>query len=232
VLINPNNPTGAVYPKDFLEQVLQLARDHNLIIFSDEIYDKILYDGAVHTSIATLADDVFCLTFGGLSKNHLVSGFRAGWMVLSGPKHLATEYVAALDMLSSMRLCANVPCQHAIQAALSGYQSVNELTVPGGRLYDQMDLTWRLLNDIPGISCVRAKGSMYMFPKMDIKKFNIHNDEQFVLDFLNEKKILLVHGRGFNYRSPDHLRVVFLPPAEQLQSAIGSLGQFLSTYKQ
>ncbi|MFT4928731.1 MAG: alanine-synthesizing transaminase [Phenylobacterium sp.] len=232
VLINPNNPTGAVYPKELLEQIITVAREHNLIIFSDEIYDKILYDGATHTSIATLADDVFFLTFGGLSKNYRIAGFRAGWMVLSGPKYIATEYIEALDMLASMRLCANVPCQHAIQTALGGYQSVNELIVPGGRLYDQMDLSWRLLNDIPGVSCVRPKGAMYLFPKLDIKQFKIHNDEQFVLDFLNEKKVLVVHGRGFNYPTPDHFRLVFLPHAEVLTSAIGSLEHFLSSYSQ
>ena len=232
VLINPNNPTGAVYPKDFLEKIIVLAREHELIIFSDEIYDKVLYDDAVHTSIASLADDVFCLTFGGLSKNYRIAGFRAGWMVLSGPKYMANEYIEALDMLASMRLCANVPCQHAIQTALGGYQSINELIVPGGRLYEQMDLSWRLLNDIPGISCVRPKGAMYLFPKMDIEQFKIHNDEQFVLDFLNEKKVLLVHGRGFNYHQPDHFRIVFLPHVETLKSAIGSLGHFLQSYSQ
>jgi alanine-synthesizing transaminase len=232
VLINPNNPTGAVYEKAFLEQVIALAQEHHLIIFSDEIYDKVLYDGAVHTSIATLTDGVFCLTFGGLSKNYRIAGFRAGWMVLSGPKYLASEYVEALDMLASMRLCANVPCQHAIQTALGGYQSIDELVVPGGRLYDQMDLSWRMLNDIPGVSCTRPKGAMYLFPKLDVKKFSIHNDEQFVLDFLNEKKILLVHGRGFNYHLPDHFRIVFLPHEEQLKAAIGSLEQFLHSYSQ
>jgi alanine-synthesizing transaminase len=232
VLINPNNPTGAVYPPDFLELILTVARENGLIIFSDEIYDKVLYDDAVHTSIASLADDVFCLTFGGLSKNYRIAGFRAGWMVLSGPRYIATEYIEALDMLASMRLCANVPCQHAIQTALGGYQSINELIIPGGRLYDQMDLSWRMLNEIPGVSCVRPKGAMYLFPKLDVKQFNIHNDEQFVLDFLNEKKVLLVHGRGFNYHLPDHFRIVFLPHEEQLTAAIGSLGQFLQSYSQ
>ncbi|NQZ06172.1 MAG: pyridoxal phosphate-dependent aminotransferase [Algicola sp.] len=232
VLINPNNPTGAVYEKAFLEQVILLAQEHQLIIFSDEIYDKVLYDGAIHTSIATLSDDVFCLTFGGLSKNYRIAGFRAGWMVLSGPKYLASEYIEALDMLASMRLCANVPCQHAIQTALGGYQSIDKLVLPGGRLYDQMDMSWRLLNDIPGISCTRPKGAMYLFPKLDIKKFSIHNDEQFVLDFLNEKKVLLVHGRGFNYHLPDHFRIVFLPHEEQLKAAIGALEQFLHGYSQ
>ncbi|MFT5163517.1 MAG: alanine-synthesizing transaminase [Alteromonadaceae bacterium] len=232
VLINPNNPTGAVYPKDFLEKVITIARENDLIIFSDEIYDKILYDGAVHTSIATLADDVFFLTFSGLSKNYRIAGFRAGWVVLSGPKYLAAEYIEALDMLSSMRLCANVPCQHAIQTALGGYQSIDELIVPGGRLYDQMDLSWRLLNDIPGVSCTRPKGAMYLFPRLDVTQFKIHSDEQFVLDFLNEKKVLLVHGRGFNYHTPDHFRLVFLPHSEVLTSAIGSLRQFLQRYTQ
>lgn len=232
VLINPNNPTGAVYPEAFLIQLLELARAHNLIIFSDEIYDKILYDGAKHTSIATLADDVLCLTFGGLSKNYRIAGFRAGWLVLSGPKYLADEYIEALDMLSSMRLCANVPCQYAIQTALGGRQSIDALVQPGGRLYQQMDLSWRLLNDIPGISCTRPKGAMYLFPKIDSKRFNIHNDEQFVLDLLNEKKILLIHGRGFNYHQPDHFRLVFLPHAEVLGKAIDSIGHFLQSYSQ
>jgi alanine-synthesizing transaminase len=232
VLINPNNPTGAVYEKAFLEQVITVAREHNLIIFCDEIYDKILYDGTKHTSIATLCDDVICLTFGGLSKNYRLAGFRAGWMVISGPKYLAEEYIEALDMLASMRLCANVPCQHAIQTALGGYQSINELIVPGGRLYDQMDLSWKMLNDIDGVSCTRPKGAMYLFPKLDSKKFNIHNDERFVLDFLNAKKVLLVHGRGFNYHTPDHFRIVFLPHKEELEYAIESLDQFLHSYRQ
>ena len=232
VLINPNNPTGAVYDKDLLEQIVKVAREHSLIIFSDEIYDKILYDGAVHTSIATLADDILVLTFGGLSKSYRVAGFRAGWVVLSGPKHVATEYIEALDMLSSMRLCANVPCQHAIQTALGGYQSIEEFIVPGGRLYDQMDISWRMLNEIEGVSCVRPKGAMYLFPKIDVKKFNIKDDEQFVLDFLNDKKVLLVHGRGFNFQKPDHFRIVFLPHKEDLEKAIGSLANFLQSYQQ
>ena len=232
VLINPNNPTGAVYPKAFLEMVLEVAREHQLIIFSDEIYDKILYDGHQHTCIGSLADDVLVMTFGGLSKNYRIAGFRAGWMMLSGPRYLATEYIEALDMLSSMRLCANVPCQHAIQIALGGYQSINELIVPGGRLYDQMDTAWRMLNDIPGVSCMRPKGAMYLFPKIDIDKFGINNDEQFVLDFLQEKKILLVHGRCFNFPTPDHLRIVFLPHEEELAAAIKALGNFLPSYSQ
>ena len=232
VLINPNNPTGAVYEKAFLEQVIKVAREHNLIIFSDEIYDKVLFDGAVHTSIATLADDVIILTFGGLSKNYRIAGFRAGWMVISGPKYAAEEYIEALDMLASMRLCANVPCQHAIQTALGGYQSIDELIIPGGRLYDQMDLSHKMINQIDGVSCTRPQGAMYLFPKLDVKKFNIHNDEQFVLDFLNSKKVLLVHGRGFNYHSPDHFRIVFLPHKEELEQAIQSLDQFLHSYRQ
>lgn len=232
VIINPNNPTGAVYEKDILEQIIQVAREHNLIIFSDEIYDKILYDGAKHTSIATLADDILFLTFGGLSKSYRVAGFRAGWVVLSGPKHIATEYIEALDMLASMRLCANVPCQHAIQTALGGYQSIEEFIIPGGRLYDQMDLSWKMLNDIDGITCVRPKGAMYLFPKIDVKKFNIHDDEQFVLDFLNDKKVLLVHGRGFNYDKPDHFRIVFLPHKEELAKAINAMASFLRSYQQ
>ncbi len=232
VLINPNNPTGAVYPQSFLEQVIDVARAHGLIIFSDEIYDKVLYDGAVHTSIASLCDDITILTFGGLSKNYRIAGFRAGWLVVSGPHYLAEEYIEALDMLASMRLCANVPCQHAIQTALGGYQSINQLVVPGGRLYDQMDASWKMINAIDGLSCVRPKGAMYLFPKIDVKQFNIHNDEKFVLDFLTEKKVLLVHGRGFNYPQPDHFRIVFLPHLEDLQQAIESLGHFLQSYRQ
>lgn len=232
VLINPNNPTGAVYPKEILEAITQLAREHNLIIYSDEIYDKILYDGHIHTPIATLSDDIFCVTFGGLSKNYRVAGFRVGWMVLTGPKRIAQDYIAGLDMLSSMRLCANIPMQHAVQTALGGYQSIQDLIVPGGRLYQQMQLSHQLINDIPGVSCTRPAGAMYLFPKIDIKKFGIKNDEQFVLDFLREKQVLLVHGSAFNWQRPDHFRIVFLPHYEELEQAILALGEFLETYRQ
>lgn len=232
VVINPNNPTGAVYSKEILESITNVARESELIIYSDEIYDKILYDQAYHIPIATLSDDVFCVTFGGLSKNYRVAGFRAGWMFLTGPKHLATDYIAGLDMLSSMRLCANVPSQHAIQTALGGYQSINDLTRVDGRLYQQMEMACQMVNDIPGLSCTRPKGAMYLFPKIDTRKFNIKSDEQFVLDFLNAKHILLVHGTAFNWKQPDHFRIVFLPHLDELKSAILALGEFLDGYSQ
>lgn len=232
VLINPNNPTGAVYPKEILESIISLAREHNLIIYSDEIYDKVLYDDAIHVPIASLCDDVFCITFSGLSKNYRVAGFRVGWMILSGQRNYAEDYVEGLDMLSSMRLCANVPMQHAVQTALGGYQSINELTKPGGRLWEQMNQSYQLIQQIPGLSCVKPQGAMYLFPKIDINKFNITNDEQFVFDFLKQKKVLLVHGRGFNWQQPDHFRLVFLPHKETLNSALYSLGDFLQGYRQ
>lgn len=199
VLINPNNPTGAVYSRDFLLEMVEIARQHKLIIFADEIYDKVLYDGATHTSIFTLADDVLMVTFNGLSKAYRVCGFRGGWMFLTGPKAQAKGYVDGLDMLSSMRLCANVPMQHAIQTALGGYQSINELILPGGRLLEQRDKAYEMITQIPGISCVKPKGAMYLFPKIDVKKFNISNDLKFVQDFLIQEKVLLVQGSGFNW---------------------------------
>ncbi len=232
VLINPNNPTGAVYSRDFLLEIVEIARKHNLIIFSDEIYDKILYDGAQHHSIAPLASDVFCVTFGGLSKSYRVCGFRSGWMILSGPKKRATGYIAGLDMLASMRLCANVPMQHAIQTALGGYQSINELILPGGRLLEQRDKAWELLNQIPGISCVKPKGALYLFPKIDIKRYPIHNDEKMMLDFLMQEKVLMVHGTGFNWPKPDHFRIVSLPYIDDLELALSRFERFLSTYRQ
>ncbi len=232
VLINPNNPTGAVYPKEILEGIIQIARENDLVIYSDEIYDKILYNDAVHIPIASLCDDVFCITFSGLSKNYRVAGFRVGWMILSGPKKAAEDYIQGINMLSSMRLCSNVPMQHAVQTALGGYQSVNELLVPGGRLFEQMSQSYELLQQIPGLSCVKPKGAMYLFPKIDTKMFNITDDEKFVLDFLREKKVLLVHGRGFNWHKPDHFRIVFLPHKETLFSALNSLAEFLQTYRQ
>lgn len=232
VLINPNNPTGAVYSRDFLMQIADIARQHKLIIFADEIYDKILYDGAQHHSIAPLAPDVFCVTFSGLSKSYRVCGFRSGWMILSGPRHLAKGYIAGLDMLASMRLCANVPMQHAIQTALGGYQSINELILPGGRLLEQRDKAHELLNQIPGISCVKPKGALYLFPKIDTKKYSIHNDEKMMLDFLLQEKVLMVHGTGFNWHKPDHFRIVTLPRVDDLEVAIGRFERFLSTYRQ
>lgn len=232
VLINPNNPTGAVYSRDFLLEVVEIARKHNLIIFADEIYDKILYEGAQHTSIAPLAEDVFCVTFNGLSKSYRVCGFRAGWMVLSGPKHLAKEYIEGLDMLASMRLCANVPMQHAIQTALGGYQSINELILPGGRLLEQRNKAYEMITQIPGVSCVKPKGALYLFPKLDPKKFNIVNDERMALDFLQQEKVLIVHGTGFNWKKPDHFRIVTLPRVDDLEIAIGRLERFLHSYRQ
>ena len=232
VLINPNNPTGAVYERVILEQMLALAREFGLVVLSDEIYDKILYDGATHISTASLCEDLLVLTFGGLSKNYRIAGFRVGWLFISGARLAARSYIEGLNILASMRLCANVPCQHAVQTALGGYQSINELVVPGGRLYDQMDLAHRLVNEIDGISCYRPKGAMYLFPKIDRSKFPIKDDELFVLDFLKQYKVLLVHGRAFNWPEPDHFRIVFLPHKEQLAQAIGKLAQFLPSYRQ
>lgn len=232
VLINPNNPTGAVYSKELLESIVEIAREHQLIILSDEIYDKILYGDAKHTSIAALCDDVICVTFSGLSKNYRVAGFRVGWMLLSGPLACAKDYIQGLDMLSSMRLCANVPMQHAVQTALGGFQSIEKLIAKGGRLEQQMNLSYELINEIPGISCVKPKGALYLFPKIDIKKFNIKDDEKFVFDFLQQKKVLLVHGRGFNWHEPDHFRLVFLPHQEQLTHAIHALATFMQGYRQ
>ncbi|CAG21005.1 pyridoxal phosphate-dependent aminotransferase [Photobacterium profundum] len=232
VLINPNNPTGAVYSRDFLLEIVEIARKHKLIIFADEIYDKILYEGAQHTSIAPLAPDVFCITFNGLSKSYRVCGFRAGWMVLSGPKHEAKGYIEGLEMLSSMRLCANVPMQHAIQTAIGGYQSINELILPGGRLLEQRDKAYDLITQIPGVSCVKPKGALYLFPKLDQKKFNIVDDQRMALDFLQQEKVLIVHGTGFNWEKPDHFRIVTLPRVDDLEMAIGRLERFLHNYRQ
>ncbi|WVD69981.1 pyridoxal phosphate-dependent aminotransferase [Orbus wheelerorum] len=232
VIINPNNPTGAVYSKEILLEIAEIARQNNLIIFADEIYDKILYDDAVHHSIAALAPDLFIITMSGLSKTYRAAGFRQGWMALSGPKKQAKGYIEGLNMLASMRLCANVPLQHAIQAALGGYQSINEFIKPGGRLYDQCMLAWRLLNEIPGVSCVKPKGALYLFPKLDMKKFNLHNDQKLVLDFLLQEKVLLVQGTGFNWHKPDHVRIVALPHSGELDDAIHRFGRFLENYKQ
>lgn len=231
VIINPNNPTGAVYSKELLEQIVTVARKHNLIIFADEIYDKILYDEAQHTSIATLAPDLLCITFNGLSKAYRVAGFRSGWLVVSGNKEAAKDYIEGLDMLASMRLCANVQAQYAIQVALGGYQSINDLTKPDGRLYQQMDLAWRMLNEIPGVSCVRPQGAMYLFPKLDPEVYPIKNDQEFILEFLRAEKVLLVQGTGFNWPTPDHFRVVFLPHKEELKEAITRLARFLEGYR-
>lgn len=232
VIINPNNPTGAVYSKELLLEVVEIARQHNLVIFADEIYDKILYDHAVHHSIAALAPDLLTVTFNGLSKTYRVAGFRQGWMVLHGPKKHAKSYIEGLEMLASMRLCANVPMQHAIQTAIGGYQSINEFIHPGGRLFEQRNRAWELINEIPGISCVKPMGALYMFPKLDQKKFNIRNDQKMVLDLLLQEKVLLVQGTGFNWPHPDHFRIVTLPRVDELEMAIGKLGRFFSTYHQ
>ena len=232
VVINPNNPTGALYPPELLEQIIELAREHKLILFADEIYDKILYDEGEHTSLASLADDVLCLTFNGLSKTYRVAGFRSGWLIVSGPKHTARDYIEGLDMLANMRLCANVPSQHAIQTALGGYQSINELIVPGGRLYEQRTLAWEMLNDIPGGSCVKPKGAMYLFPKLDPARYPIHNDEKLALDLLVQQKVLIVQGSGFNLPDTQHFRLVFLPGADLLSDAIERIAAFLRTYEQ
>ena len=232
VIINPNNPTGAVYPKAVLESIIEVARENDLIIFSDEIYDKIIYDEAKHISTASLADDIFCITYNGLSKAYRVPGFRAGWMVISGDKAHATDYIEGIELLASMRLCSNVPGQHAIQTALGGYQSINELIVPGGRLYEQRNLAHEMLTAIPGISCVKPQGAMYIYAKMDQKKYNIKNDEKMVLDLLKQEKILIVHGSAFNWPDTDHFRVVFLPHVDMLSKAMHSIENFLSTYKQ
>ncbi|MFW5897886.1 MAG: pyridoxal phosphate-dependent aminotransferase [Halanaerobium sp.] len=232
VIINPNNPTGANYPEEILEGVIEIAKENELIIYSDEIYEKITYNGAEHTSIATMTEDVLVVTFSGLSKSHRVPGFRAGWMMISGQKYHAESYIEGLNMLSSMRLCSNVPSQYAIQTSLGGYQSIDDLVLPGGRLKDQRDLAYKLLTDIPGISCVKPDAGLYLFPKIDTEKFNITNDERFILDFLTQEKVLLVQGSGFNWPKPDHFRLVFLPSEEDLKIAIGRLEKFLSTYQQ
>lgn len=232
VIINPNNPTGAVYSKAILEQIVDLARAHNLIIFSDEIYDKILYDDSKHYSIAALAPDLFTVTFSGLSKNYRVAGFRQGWMVLNGPKKNAESYIEGLDILASMRLCANVPMQHAIQAALGSDQSINKFIQPGGRLYEQRTLVWNLLTHIPGVSCVKPMGALYMFPRIKRKGFNVHDDQKMVLDLLLQQKVLLVQGSAFNWPHPDHVRIVILPSVDELKGAIVKLGKFLENYNQ
>ena len=232
VIINPNNPTGALYPKEILEQIVQIAREHELIIFSDEIYDRLVFDGKEHISIASLAPDLFCVTFSGLSKSHMIAGFRVGWMVLSGDKSKVKGYIEGINMLSSMRLCSNVPAQAIIQTCLGGYQSVKDYIKPGGRVYEQREYIYKALKDIPGISVVKPQAAFYIFPKIDTKKFNITDDEQFVLDFLKEKRVLLVRGRGFNWMEPDHFRIVYLPSVPELKIAMDKFRDFLSTYRQ
>ncbi|MFA7242891.1 MAG: pyridoxal phosphate-dependent aminotransferase [Sulfuricellaceae bacterium] len=231
VLINPNNPTGALYPVELLKEIVEIARTHQLIIYADEIYDKVLYDGNVHTSIASLADDVLFVTFNGLSKNYRAAGYRAGWMIVSGEKRHARDYIEGLTMLASMRLCSNVPAQFAIQTALGGYQSINDLVLPTGRLCRQRDLAWKLLTEIPGVTCTKPQGAMYLFPRLDPKMYPIDNDQQFILDLLLEEKVLLVQGSGFNWLQPDHFRVVFLPNVDDLTEAMGRIAQFLENYR-
>ena len=232
IFVSPSNPTGAVYSKEILLEIAELARKHGLIIFADEIYDKILYDGAVHHHIAALAPDLLTITFNGLSKAYRVAGFRQGWMVLNGPKHHAKGYIEGLDMLSSMRLCANTPMQHAIQTALGGYQSINEFILPGGRLLEQRNKAWELINQIPGVSCVKPMGAMYMFPKIDTEMYGIHDDMKFVYDLLVREKVLFVQGTGFNWIRPDHFRIVTLPPVHQIEEAMDKLKRFLQNYHQ
>jgi alanine-synthesizing transaminase len=232
VIINPNNPTGSLYPQDILESIIELARKHELIVFSDEIYDKIIYDDAEHISTASLADDVLFITFNGLSKAYRVAGFRSGWMVISGAKLRANDYIEGIELLASMRLCSNVPGQHAIQTALGGYQSINDLVAPGGRLCRQRDLAYDLLTDIPGISCVKPKGAMYLFARMDPKVCRIIDDERMVLDLLLQEKMLVVQGSAFNWPNTDHFRIVFLPREDELEYAISRLRHFFVEYDQ
>ncbi len=231
VLINPNNPTGALYPTELLLEIVEIARQHQLIIYADEIYDKVLYDGAQHTSIASLADDVLFVTFNGLSKNYRAAGYRAGWLIVSGEKRHARDYTEGLTMLASMRLCSNAPAQYAIQTALGGYQSIDDLVAPTGRLCRQRDLAWQMLNDIPGVSCTKPQGAMYLFPRLDPKIYPINNDQEFILELLLEEKVLLVQGTGFNWPTPDHFRVVFLPNVDDLQEAMGRIARFLENYR-
>jgi alanine-synthesizing transaminase len=231
VVINPNNPTGALYPDDLLKEIVELARQHQLIVFADEIYDKVLYDGRTHTSLASLADDVLFITFNGLSKNYRACGFRAGWMIVSGEKRHAQDYIEGLGILASMRLCSNVPGQHAIQTALGGYQSIDELVAPHGRLTKQRDLAWELLSAIPGVSCVKPQAALYCFPRLDPKLYPISDDQQFILELLEAEKVLLVQGRGFNWPTPDHFRVVFLPNVDDHAEAIGRIARFLELYR-
>jgi alanine-synthesizing transaminase len=231
VIINPNNPTGALYPTDFLKEVVELARQHQLIVYADEIYDKVLYDGAQHTSIASLADDVLFVTFNGLSKNYRACGYRAGWMIVSGEKRHAQDYIEGLTMLASMRLCANVPAQNGIQTALGGYQSIKDLVAPGGRLYRQREVAHDLITSIPGVSCYKPTAALYLFPRLDPKIYPIADDQEFVLQLLQEEKVLLVQGSGFNWPHPDHFRIVFLPHEDDLKEAFGRVERFLGNFR-
>jgi alanine-synthesizing transaminase len=231
VIINPNNPTGALYPDEILQGIIEIARHHGLVIFADEIYDKVLYDGNTHTSIASLADDVLFVTFNGLSKNYRACGYRAGWLVISGDKKPAKDYIEGLNMLASMRLCANVPGQLAIQTALGGYQSIDDLVAPSGRLCKQRDLAYEMLTALPGVSCVKPQAALYLFPRLDPKVYPVQDDQQFILDLLLEEKVLLVQGTGFNWPTPDHFRVVFLPNVDDLTEAMTRIGRYLDGYR-
>ncbi len=231
VLINPNNPTGAIYSDSLLQEIIEIARNSNLIIFSDEIYDKVIYDGQSHTSIASMADDVLFVTFNGLSKNYRACGYRAGWMIVSGKKKHAQDYIDGLGILASMRLCSNVPGQFAIQTALGGYQSINDLVAPSGRLCKQRDLAYQLLTDIPGVTCVKPKAALYLFPRLDPSLYPIKDDQKFILELLETEKVLVVQGTGFNWPDPDHFRVVFLPNADDLVEAVGRIARFLEYYR-
>lgn len=232
VIINPNNPTGALYPREVLEGIVEIARKHQLMIFSDEIYDRLVMDDLEHVSIASLAPDLFCITFSGLSKSHMIAGYRIGWMVLSGNKRCARDFIMGINMLSNMRLCSNVPAQSIVQTALGGHQSVKSYVVPGGRIYDQREYVYKALNEIPGISAVKPKAAFYIFPKIDVKKFNITNDERFALDLLHEKRVLIVPGKGFNWHKPDHFRVVYLPRMGVLRECMEDLADFMAHYRQ
>ena len=232
VVINPNNPTGAVYTRETLGRIVALARKHQLLLLADEIYDKILYDDATHVPLASVAPDLLCLTFNGLSKAYRVAGYRAGWLVITGPTEHATSFIEGIGLLANMRLCPNVPAQHAIQVALGGHQSIDDLVLPGGRLLEQRDLAWMKLNEIPGVSCVKPEGALYVFPRLDPEVHDIVDDEKLVLDLLLDEKILLTQGTGFNWPAPDHLRIVTLPWARDLANAIERLGNFLASYRQ
>ncbi|OPY67198.1 MAG: Glutamate-pyruvate aminotransferase AlaA [Syntrophorhabdaceae bacterium PtaU1.Bin034] len=233
VVINPNNPTGAVYPKDVLVKIVEMAERHGLMIFADEIYDRILYDGARHIPLSSLSSDIVFVTFGGLSKSHRIPGLRAGWMIVSGKKALAKDYMTeGLDVLANMRMCGNMAAQLAIQTAIGGYQSLTELISPGGRLYEQRAAAYEAFSAVPGISCVKPMGALYIFPKIDVKRYNINDDQKFLLDFLLEKKVLMVQGTGFNWPAPDHFRVVFLPGVEEIKLVAAHLAEFLKEYRQ
>ena len=231
VIINPNNPTGAVYPDETLKAIVAIAREHGLIIYADEVYDKVLYDGVTHTSIASLSEDVLTLTFNGLSKNYRSCGYRAGWLVVSGDKRPAADYIEGLNMLASMRLCANVPGQFAIQTALGGYQSIDDLVAPGGRMCRQRDLAHELITAIPGVTCVKPKATLYMFPRLDPEMYPITDDQQFIAELLEAERVLLVQGTGFNWPNPDHFRLVFLPHEDDLRDAIARIARFLAGYR-